>query len=256
MDSQQLYYDKKPIKGINESLLLFPEKEFCSPTRSTLPLLSLLKDETRMLNKVLSESHLNIASDLHLEYKVNPPIGKGKASYTDLMVRQQGDTLAIEAKWTEPRYDTIAEWRKKGERPKNKEKVLRGWLDLIQPHTLRVLDINDFSAAVYQMVHRAASACFNSEQPHLAYLHFTPDPSGKGATSEQYQSDLEHLRLLLGNPSNFQFCMVDLEIRPTDAFERIKDLPKGTVETATAVRNAFENGPLFDFIDLHLQVIR
>jgi hypothetical protein len=50
--------------------------------------------------------------------------------------------------------------------------------------------------------------------------------------------------------------MVDLEIRPTDAFERIKDLPKGTVETATAVRNAFENGPLFDFIDLHLQVIR
>ncbi len=39
-------------------------------------------------------------------------------------------------------------------------------------------------------------------------------------------------------------------------FERIKDLPKGTAETAIAVRYAFENSPLFDFIDLHLQVIR
>lgn len=251
----RLHYDKEIVNDVSAALLQYPETEFMSPTRSTVPLLSLLKDGNRILNKALSELHSDTASDLHLEYTVSPPIGKGKASYTDLMVRQQGDTLAIEAKWTEPRYETVAQWRRKGKSPKNRERVLRGWLDLIQPHSTRVLNLDDFSDAVYQMVHRAASACFNSEQPHLAYLHFIPDPSGKGATSKQYQSDLEHLRLLLGNPSNFQFYLVDLEIRLTEAFERIKDLPKGTAETASAVHTALENGPLFEFSDFHLQAI-
>lgn len=256
MDSQQLYYDKKPIKNVNESLPFFPEKEFCSPYRSTVPLLSLIKDGNKLLSKILSDIGLNFIRDYHLEFKINPPRGGGRASQTDLMIRGPGESLAIEAKWTEPRYDTVAEWRKKGERPKNKGIVLRGWLDLIQPHTQRILDVDHFSDAVYQTVHRAASACFNSEQPHLTYLHFIPDPSGKGATSKQYQSDLEHLRLLLGYPSTFQFYLVNLEIRPTKIFERIKDLPKDTVDTAIAVRNAFEHGPLFDFIDLHLQAIK
>ncbi len=180
----QLYYDKKPIRSINESLLLFPEKEFCSPYRSTIPLLSLIKDGNRILSEILGEIGLNPDCDFHLEFKVDPPQGRGMPSQTDLMIRRPGESLAIEAKWTEPRYDTVAEWRRKSERLTNTGKVLRGWLDLIQPHAQRNLDLNDFSDAVYQSVHRAASACFNSEQPHLAYLHFIPDPSGKGATSK------------------------------------------------------------------------
>ena len=253
---RQLYYDKDPIKDISEALLLYPKREFYSPTRSTVPLLSLLKDGNRAFDKVLRELKMDVGSDLHLEYTVKSPMGKGKASYTDLMVRETRKTLAIEAKWTEPRYETVAKWRKKGKSPENKERVLKGWLQLIQPHAQRNLDLNDFSDAVYQMVHRAASACFNSEQPRLAYLHFIPDPSGKGATSKQYQSDLEHLRLLLGNPSDFQFYLVDLEIRPTEVFERIKDLPKGSAKTAIAVRNAFDDGALFEFANCHLQVIQ
>ena len=115
--------------------------------------------------------------------------------------------------------------------------------------------MNDFSDAVYQTVHRAASACFNSEQPHLAYLHFIPDPSGLGATSEQYQSDLKHLKDLLGNPKRFSFYLIDVEIKPTAAFEQIRNLPKGTSETASAVLAALENGPLFEFSGFHLRAI-
>jgi len=121
---------------------------------------------------------------------------------------------------------------------------------------LRKLDLDDFSGIVYQTVHRAASACYESEKPNLAYLHFVPDPSGKGATATQYESDLKLLRELMGKPNEFGIYLIEVNIKQTPAFEKIKDLPKGTAETATAVRNALENGPIFDFSDLHLQDIK
>lgn len=255
MSSEQhrLYYDKKPIKDLTEALLLYKETEFCSPTRSTVPLLSLLKDGYSILNDVLIELNLSTPCDLHLEFTVNPPMGKGKASHTDLMVRRQGGTLAIETKWTEPRYETVARWREKGKSPANRGRVLRGWLDLIQPHALRILDVNDFSEAVYQMVHRAASACFNSEQPRLAYLHFIPDPSGLGETSEQYRADLKHLKDLLGDPIEFGFYLIEVEIKPTVEFEHIMHLPKTSLETAHVVRTALTDATLFEFTDFHFR---
>jgi len=216
----------------------------------------MLKDGYRILNNVLIELNLNTNCDFHLEFTVNSPKGRGKASHTDLMLRRQGDTLALEAKWTEPRYETVAQWRKKGKSTTNREKVLRGWLDLIQPHALCVLDVNDFSEAVYQIVHRAASACYYSEKPRLVYLHFIPDPSGAGATSEQYRSDLNHLKELLGNPTKFQFYLLEVEIKPTMEFEQIKHLPKASLETARIVRNALTDATLFEFTNFHLQVIR
>ena len=121
---------------------------------------------------------------------------------------------------------------------------------------MRKLDLDDFSGIVYQAIHRAASACYESEKPNLAYLHFVPDPSGKGATATQYESDLELLRELMGKPNEFGIYLIEVNIKQTPAFEKIKDLPKSTAETATAVRNALENGPIFDFSDLHLQDIK
>jgi len=252
----RLHYDKGVVDDLSAALLQYSETEFMSPTRSTVPLLSLIKDGNKLLSEILSDIGLNSMGDLHLEYTVSPPIGRGKASNTDLMVRQQGEALAIEAKWTEPRYETVFQWRRKGKSPKNRERVLKGWLDLIQPHAQRNLDLNDFSDAVYQTVHRAASACFNSLRPLLAYMHFIPDPSGKGATSKQYQSDLEHLRNLMGNPKRFSFYLIDVEIKPTSTFEQIKNLPKTSLETAQLVRTALTDTTLFEFTDFHLQVIR
>jgi hypothetical protein len=221
-----------------------------------VPLLAVLKDGYEILKSLLVELHMNTNSDLHLEFTVDPLKGRGIASHTDLMVRWQADTLALEAKWTEPRYETVAEWTRRGRTPGNRECVLRGWLDLLQPHAARVLNLDDFSGAVYQMVHRAASACYNAEHPRLAYLHFIPDPSGQGATSAQYQSDLEHLQDLLGNPARFNFHLIEVEIRPTAAFERIKSLPKVSAKTAYTVRAALENGPLFEFTDFRLQAVK
>jgi len=253
---QQLYYDRNPINDVSASLHYYKAEEFQSPTRSTVPLLALLKDGNEILKSLLVKLQMNTNCDLHLEYTVHPPKGSGRPSQTDLMVRWQADTLAIEAKWTEPRYETIGEWARQGDTPENHSKVLRGWLGLLQPHAARILQVEDFTDAVYQVVHRAASACHKSERPRLAYLHFKPDPSGQGATSAQYQSDLEHLHNLLGNPTNFSFHLIEIEIRPTAAFEQIKNLRKGSAETARSVCDALQNGPLFEFIGTHLQAAR
>jgi hypothetical protein len=171
------------------------------------------------------------------------------------MVKGQADTLAIEAKWTEQRYETVGD-RIGRENTENRRQVMTGWLDLLQPHAARVLHVDDFHYAVYQMVHRAASACYKAERPQLAYLHFTPDPSGKGATSAQYQSDLEHLQELLGNPAKFSFHLIEVEIRPTAAFEQIRKLPKTSAETARTVCAALQNGPLFEFTGIRSQAIK
>ncbi len=256
MDStQQLYYDKKPISDVSAALQCYPGKEFQSPTRSTVALLSLLKDGKETLKYLLVKLQMNADSDLHLEFTVDPPKGKGIASHTDLMVRCQGDTMAIEAKWTEPRYETVED-RNRRENTENRRQVIRGWLDLLQPHTASILHVDDFAGAVYQMVHRAASACYKSERPRLAYLHFTPDPSGKGATSAQYQADLEHLQELLGNPARFSFYLIEVEIRPTAVFEQIKNLRKDSAETARSVCAALQNGPLFEFTGVRPQAVK
>lgn len=251
----RMHYDKEIVDDLSAALLRYPETEFISPTRSTLPLLALLKDAHSNLESLLVGLGMNANSNLHLEYTVKPPKGRGKPSHTDLMVRWQTDTLALEAEWTEPRYPTVAEWANKGRVLDNRERIMRGWLDLLQPHSSRVLNLNDFSAAVYQMVHRAASACYMAKQPRLAYLHFIPDPSGLSATSEQYLSDLKHLKDLMGHPKGFSFYLIDVEIKPTAAFEQIRDLPRDTPETASAVRAALQNGPLFEFSDPHLNTI-
>ena len=252
LKKQHLYFDKTPIDDVPAALSMYSEKEFMSPTRSTIPLLSLLKDGDEILGSIFSEMNMEIASDLHLEFTVDPPKGCGIASHTDLMVISSLGTLAIEAKWTEPRYETVEEWIKPG----NRELVLRGWLDLLQLQSNRLLKPEDFSGMVYQMVHRAASACYKSEYPQLAYLHFVPDLSERGATSAQYQSDLEHLFNLLGKPDKFNFYLIEVEIKPTLSFEIIKSLPKASSETANTVRAALENGPLFEFKDFSLHTIK
>jgi len=250
---QHLYFDKEPVTDLSDALLCYPAKEFRSPTRSTVPLLAMLKDGREIMNSVLAETYMNADSVLHLEFTVPPQKGRGIPSHTDLMVKYKEYALAVEAKWTEPRYETVAEWRKEGTNPDNRRLVMEEWLCLLQPHAERKLELDDFNDTVYQMVHRAGSACYKVEMPRLAYLHFTPDRSGKGATSEQYQSDLKHLKAVLGNPPKFSFYLIEVEIKSNVAFERIRNLPKGLAETSRTVCDALQNGPLFEF---HLQDIK
>src|SRR5690348_12928037 len=99
-----LYFDKIRCSDINSAINAYDLKEFASPTRSTIPLLSLVKDGRAGFRKVLFECGLPDPESLHFEFTVGPIGGRGKASHTDLMVQSGHQALAVEAKWTEPRY--------------------------------------------------------------------------------------------------------------------------------------------------------
>jgi hypothetical protein len=83
--------------------------------------------------------------------------------------------LAVEAKWTEPPYETVQDWLKKDKSksdPSNREEVLSGWLGLLTPDVIA----SSFFNCEYQMIHRAASAraaaANTAKRPSLAYFKF------------------------------------------------------------------------------------
>lgn len=244
-----LYFDQIPVEAIAAAIPMYSKREFESPTRSTMALLSFMKYEQPKLNSILKEIGMPADCDLHLEYKVKPQKGRGRASQTDLMVKQQGRALAIEAKWTESRSKTVCKWLKEGSNPQNRENVLIGWLSLLQKHAQHSLCLADFPDAVYQMVHRAASACAAGRNPQMAYLVFKSSPPCQKATSiQQIHADLENLWELLDNPSTFPFYLIEVPLSPIDAFKGIEHLKKGQPETAQQVSTSLLGStPLFDF---------
>ena len=193
--------------------------------------------------------------DQHLEYQVRPPKGNGIASHTDLMIISDDFSLAIEAKWTEPRYKIVSEWIKEGSNPPNRCDVLTGWLGLLQRHAQRTLQVTDFSDAVYQMVHRAASACAVGGHPRMAYLVFEPSPDPKTADIPSLLDDLAHLSSLLDRPDGFPLFLIEMHLSPTPAFDVIAKLPKGNEATGKAVQDALCNERLFNFSEYVLRTV-
>jgi Domain of unknown function (DUF6946) len=247
-----LFYDRGEVADVDELLRRYRVREFASPTRSTVPLLCLLREDATVGTFVGDTLKLGDSpADLHLEYTVRPPLGRGTSSHTDLMVIGGDRSVAIEAKWTEPPYADVGTWLKNDD--PNRREVMNGWLSLLQPHAIKPLRLDDFRAARYQMVHRAASACATGASPCLAYLQFTPSPTGTPPPHRvQLLADAQHLRDLLGVAA-FPILVFEAQIRPTDAFEAIKDLPKGTSATATAVRERLSSGTrLFNFDSIQL----
>ncbi len=251
----QLHFDREPVSDFRSLLSKYNAKEFASPCRSTVPLLSLIKDGWPVFQELLAACHLPPDSNLHFEFRVLPPKGRGNPSHTDVMVFSADNALALEVKWSEPRYGTVRDWIRQGRSPENRRKVMTGWLELLQPQAARPLRLEDFSDAVYQMVHRAASACAQGKRPQLAYLQFTPLPDGQKADSEQNYTDLTDLHRLLGHPSGFPFHLIEVQVMPTDAFRSIERLPKGSSKTAEAVTAALLGASLFKFEGWRLRTI-
>ena len=252
----RLFFNQKPVALVDGALDLYKCSEFASATRSTVPLISLLKHGSEVWANITAElSAEDRSGEMHLEFTVKSPQGRGKASHTDVMLIQGNRAMAFEAKWTEPQYDQVSKWLVGGGDPENRRLVMSGWLSLLQPHSTQKLRVEDFGAATYQMVHRAASACYKGHVPTLAYVQFCPLANGCHPDMI-LMNDLSHLHGLLGAPDEFPFWLVEVVAKPTEAFEEIRGLTKGLPETAHAVHRALCNGPLFEFTNFHLHRIR
>jgi hypothetical protein len=249
----KLRFDREPVSNPGELLTRYSADEFTSATRSTVPLLSLLRHGGEVWREILAELGMpEHDTAVHLEYTVRSPQGRGKPSHTDAMLIAGNRACAIEAKWTEPPYAAVQKWLGAEPYSSNKLAVLNGWLSLLQPHATRDLRIHDVLDVTYQALHRAASACAAGDSPALAYLVFTPRPDGLPVAVSHLREGLQRLAAGLGSPSNFPLWLIEVKVRPTPAFDRIAQLPKGIPDTGGMVREALSGSPLFEFMGHHL----
>ncbi len=137
-----------------------------SEKTSSLPLVQFWRDKDidKNLLKIAPLRGVWRGAQLCFEYAVPPQGGTGKASMTDLMIITKDKVVAVEAKYREcaEPYETVCEWRKK-RNPKNRSKVLRGWLECID-EAIGGLAIDkenpvEIQTVPYQLIHRIASAC-------------------------------------------------------------------------------------------------
>ena len=259
---RRFFFDVETALGFEALLAKFEAGAFASPFRSTVPLFAIIKDSWSEFRRILSVCRLPYEVDVHFEYRVKSPRGDGNPSQTDAMILSGSTALAVEAKWTEPRYPTVgSRLKRKGDGKSTEEnetlakEFVNGWLELLQPNATKPLRVESFSDAVYQVVHRAASACAVSRTPSLAYLHFEPAPRSGAATADQYRADLAQVHYLLGNPPGFPFYFVAMPISATSAFQRIEHLRKGAPETDRAVRSALLADRLFNFGSPRIETI-
>lgn len=105
------------------------------------------------------------------------------------------------------------------------------------------------------MVHRAASACAAGPSAMLAYLLFTPQPDGVPTDTRFLRSGLARLAAAMGGSSAFPIHVIEVAIRPTAAFERIRMLKKGETATGEAVRAALLGPPLFEFEGIRVETV-
>jgi hypothetical protein len=169
------------VASFDELLDRYPLNQFNSPRRATVPLLAYWKEPGRCLD-FLQKLAIQPPADpdslaLAFEYEVDVQAGKGGPSITDLMLVGPKQVVAVEAKYTEPDYETVRDWLKKSNRD-NRREVLQGWLSLINRTTDSQLNHRDVMDLPYQTVHRAASACFAlAGEPgvsrHMIYQLFT-----------------------------------------------------------------------------------
>ncbi len=160
---------------------------------------------------------------------------------------------AIEGKWTEPRYETVRDWLGT-EQTENKLGVIDHWLAMIGEQIGKSLSRDDFHEVVYQMVHRAASACYSkADRVVLIYQCF----GASGSDYKGYISDLRRLHRLLGHPESFSFFLHRCTLEPTEHFDSVRDsINTGSVEPAVTIRKALLDGELFRFTHDELIPIR
>ncbi|MGI9043943.1 MAG: hypothetical protein ACR2GK_07425 [Gemmatimonadaceae bacterium] len=186
-----------------------------------MPLLALLKDNWTVFAIALAECGLTGELSVAMERTVRSKAPGDRPSFTDAMVTSPTRVLAIEAKWTEPRYPVVRKRLARTSPHANKlvqsqdlarnRAFITGWLDHMRPVATIPLDLDGFQDCVYQMVHRAASACGACEggrTPALAYLHFSADSLPRCASRitqmPQYLEDLRALHQLLEAHGTFR----------------------------------------------------
>lgn len=199
-------------------------KDLHTLTRSTVPLLAWWRDNA--MTKLLPGIDLSNAV-ARFEYAVPARCascgGRGKASMTDVMVVLDDQAIAIEGKYTEPRYSTVDRWLKMGKDRENRNRVLQHWCHLIEHVTAAQIDQSALGGLVYQVVHRTASACAAAPPggvAHVMYLTFV-EPR---VDNNDYVKDLDLAASTLDPKQRMKFTVVTVPTSRGDDFDQVSQL--------------------------------
>jgi len=166
-----IYFKTTKLDSVNDLYTLFNSKEFKSPFRSTIPLISLFK-QNQSFNLNIDELKNETISKYIFEHETKVKKGKGFPSCTDLLIEFENHCLAIESKRTEPSYETVEKWLKN---IPNRYLVLEGWLEILNSNLELNIQVNDILNLPYQLIHRVASAFFTGKKPLVLYVGFDLD---------------------------------------------------------------------------------
>lgn len=181
MENKNFYFNS--VDGTIENVLdSFSNTEVHSYKTSSIPLAEFwMPKNKQFIKKVLKEIGVDEdeyeSADKIFEYPVystkeNKKIGR--PSMTDLMIKTKEKQIAIEGKFTEELYDTIAKWLDIKSEVSVKKDVLEGWYSYIEDYCESSKWDKEIinQKVVYQFLHRTASACYKSEKPTLIYQLF------------------------------------------------------------------------------------
>ena len=239
-------YKRQPLSGHDALIAACPDKDFNSPCCSTIPLLEYWRFPEERVGE-LSDA-LGLVSPprvrLDFEHTVSPPRGRGPASHTDLMVTAPGFAVAIEAKWTEPRYQLVRDWLRNSENKANKEKVLRGWCDLLERRSDGRIVERDLETLPYQMIHRAASACHAAGAKSSCWLVYQVFEAA-GNSLDACLADLHELGRVLGPDSSLGIAVIECGVDPSNTLSGLRTRwGQGARQLARFVRPALASGEL------------
>ncbi len=217
---------------------------FASPKRSTIPLLDYWREpEPRLCDLwerlgLLRPDH----ADLHFEHEVPVQGGRGKSSYTDLMILAGDVAVAIEAKFTEPRYDSVSAWL--GPSPTtNRRDVLEGWLRAIEAVAQTSVPRDAVTSLPYQLIHRTASVCCVSRPKRYVVYQVFGD-----ASRAYYAEDLGRLASAIAVQDRITFLVLGCAFRSTEAYVQLEARwNAGERNLAADVRDALLAGSLLEF---------
>jgi hypothetical protein len=247
MPQIMMRYKKREVGDFQTLLNQYPEAELRSPLRSTVPLLAYWRNPLVGLEQLAEALGVRFSDPLELLFEHQVPVkgGVGKASHTDLMVRTPTQRIAIEAKYTEPAYESVSAWRKKA-RGDNRDKVLEGWVKLINDALHTSLTLEDVEDSTYQLVHRTASACEGTAAVRaVVYQCFDCDPHER----DGYLAQMRRLKRLIGEQTSLRFVLLECRIQATPQYDNLLERWRNKKERdlESEVRNGLREGNLLKF---------
>jgi len=222
----------------SELIRALPDKEFASPSRSTLPLLAWWRNRS-LPAEIYGDDNYTIEVEAQVASTTTTNASgkrhKNRPSCTDIMIRGGSAAAAVEGKWTEPAYDTVARWL--GPKPtNNKLAVLDHWAELVQPYC-GTIDRDLLAGCTYQMLHRTASACAQGrDEVVMVYQLFAVEHR------RRYIEELRCLRAVLQPRSRLRLVLMVVPLKTTPAWAMLGRGEPERVRASMLAEELFEFG--------------